>query len=382
MLSNSKRILFFVPVVALFFLVACNRPAEPVGETVSFVGNEDSVADTVLLKQKSAFSFEVTDESLIGRMERVVKSGGHYYVLDKQTRSVLVFDETGRYVRTIGRLGGGVGEYAALRDMAVDVYSHRVWLLVEPAAVYCYRLDGSFEKSFRLKEPANALAVDEQYIYLNNVTFINNERMPYSLTVMDKNGELRQQLLPTLDEIAPYCYYAGNSLSGIGDGIVYTRRFDDSVYRLADGKVDVRWAVAWNRLQFPDSEKDKTWDCNDLNKFCWEDKHVYTLTNIQEGNDFVLFRSNLLGTFVLDKSRKEITYYTMIEQTDLHIPLPNYLPVEGEGDEVFFVYPAYRLDDLKALLEKRDTPLPDTYKKLISSMDAESNPLIFRYSLK
>ena len=127
------------------------HPEKPVEEVLTYVGSEETIADTMLFKQASVFTFEATDESLIGRIERIAKLEGNYYVLDRQTNRVLVFDNEGRYLRTIGRIGGGEGEYASLRDMAIDTYDQKIWLIFLPTvkeiAPYCYSRGSVFAPS-------------------------------------------------------------------------------------------------------------------------------------------------------------------------------------------------------------------------------------------
>ncbi len=51
---------------------------------------------------------------------------GRVYVFDRQAQDVRLFEADGRYVRTIGRPGGGPGEFRAVNGIAVDSAS-RLW---------------------------------------------------------------------------------------------------------------------------------------------------------------------------------------------------------------------------------------------------------------
>jgi len=56
-----------------------------------------------------------------------VDRAGRVYVFDRQAANVRVFERDGRYVRTIGRPGGGPGEFRAVNGIAIDSAS-RLWV--------------------------------------------------------------------------------------------------------------------------------------------------------------------------------------------------------------------------------------------------------------
>ena len=65
---------------------------------------------------------ETTDECLLGYVSKVEVVDGNYYVLDGQRKAVFVFDGQGTFLRRIGIVGHGHGEYA--------VYGRGFWAII------------------------------------------------------------------------------------------------------------------------------------------------------------------------------------------------------------------------------------------------------------
>ena len=62
---------------------------------------------------------ETTDECLLGYVSKVEVVDGNYYVLDGQRKAVFVFDGQGTFLRRIGIVGHGHGEYERASDLYV-----------------------------------------------------------------------------------------------------------------------------------------------------------------------------------------------------------------------------------------------------------------------
>lgn len=76
-------------------------------------------------------TLEGTGPDLFGHIQSIaVDSAGRVYALESQAQEVRVFDRTGRYVRTIGRKGGGPGEIA--RGMAVTFAPDGLLWVLDP----------------------------------------------------------------------------------------------------------------------------------------------------------------------------------------------------------------------------------------------------------
>ncbi len=56
-----------------------------------------------------------------------VDTAGRVYVLDRQAQHVRIFDHDGSYIRTIGKVGGGPGEFRVANGIAIDP-AGRLWV--------------------------------------------------------------------------------------------------------------------------------------------------------------------------------------------------------------------------------------------------------------
>ena len=85
------------------------------------------------------------NECTIGDVAKIEEFNKEYYVLDKAIQKcVLVFDEHGKYLRRIGRIGQGPGEYAQIYDFTINRRTGCVAILSGLSKVYVYDLKGEF----------------------------------------------------------------------------------------------------------------------------------------------------------------------------------------------------------------------------------------------
>lgn len=87
---------------------------------------------------------ETKNECLLGHVSKVEVVDGNYYMLDGQRKVVFVFDGQGAFLRRIGIMGHGHGEYERASDFTVDRDRRRVVILCGPREVYMYDLQGQF----------------------------------------------------------------------------------------------------------------------------------------------------------------------------------------------------------------------------------------------
>lgn len=372
-----KRKFWIIILSVSLLIVGCGQATQNETLQIPYIGSVKSVADTLIMDGFEMLSFESNDNSLISKMDRVIKYEGRYYVLDKRMKQLLSFDSSGNHLFTINTVGNGIGEYISLRDFSIDREGRWLLLLVDPSAILYYDLlEGKYDHKLALDGYYNTITNDSQSIYLEKSTYINNELSSSSITVIRKSDTVMNDMLEPLPEIAPYCYYQGVQMSAT-DPLYFTRKFDDCVYKLSNGGLEPLYDIDWKKSTFPSSLKEKTYECEELNKLTWEHGYVWSISDLQDSEENILFRTNIPGLFVLSKRMHSVESYGLIFNASLGIPLPNYIPVGGDGNEVFFVCPVYVL---KEQIENRQ--LPNEMITLLESMNEDSNPLILKYNLK
>jgi hypothetical protein len=120
----ERRLVRVLPVAALAIAAGCGSEA---GAASRWMAETDTVGDTVVVRTLSGGvwgglarleaevmigEMEGDDEYLLGSVRGLaVDEPGNMYIYDSQVPAVRKYDPTGRYVMTLGREGGGPGEY-------------------------------------------------------------------------------------------------------------------------------------------------------------------------------------------------------------------------------------------------------------------------------
>ena len=144
----------FIRLLVLFcagiLVVSCReqKKSAPTGADVKEVTFKEAPKDFLIassFKNIHMIQLETKEECLISDIKRVVDVEGKVYVLTR-TNEIFCFDRaTGKYIRTIGRLGEGPGEYVSAMDICYDEKEKCICVVdYYKSAIHNYSLDGRF----------------------------------------------------------------------------------------------------------------------------------------------------------------------------------------------------------------------------------------------
>jgi hypothetical protein len=147
-----KKTIIPISLCICLFLSACGGEKNvPQGE-VPVIDIENAIQnpqELLLSDFGEKFSYvplETTDESLIklhSSSKMIVTDP--YIFIGEDHSPILCFERTtGKFLRTIGSLGQGPGEYQNPSEMEVDAEAKRIYIRVAPSHYLCYDFDGEF----------------------------------------------------------------------------------------------------------------------------------------------------------------------------------------------------------------------------------------------
>jgi len=152
---------------------------------------------------------EADGEGVIGRPRTVTRDrqGRHYAVFEEMRGTVSVFDARGRYVRTIGRSGGGPGEYMSIQMihakrgdtlLAFDPRNQRLTFILPT---------GQAVRSVRSIINPISLAELESGDIVVSGHFPDANRIGYPLHLVDSTGEVTRSFGAETPVYGPGMFY-------------------------------------------------------------------------------------------------------------------------------------------------------------------------------
>ena len=168
-----------IPAMAAILSVVCGGPGQRNGDTVV----RDSAGITIVENHAAAWtdgnawtlaaepflsigSLDGPEEYQVFRVRAALRlPDGGLFITNGGTNEIRLFDRDGRHVKTVGREGGGPGEF-----LGVGVawrYGPDSALVVDQSAgrVSVFHLDGSFGRTFKLPTPPDGSAVAAQGVF-------------------------------------------------------------------------------------------------------------------------------------------------------------------------------------------------------------------------
>ena len=81
-----------------------------------------------LFSKAGIIVLEDTDESLLGKVDKLEVCDNNLYVLEKG-RGLFLFNKQGKFIKMIGRQGKGPGEYIDPDDISIDRENKKIYVL-------------------------------------------------------------------------------------------------------------------------------------------------------------------------------------------------------------------------------------------------------------
>ena len=143
---------------------------------------------------------ETNKESIIGAISEVIYYDSHYYILDKITSSIFVFNNIGKYVLKINNIGKGNGEFNKLSGFNIDKINQQIVVLTDlPQKVIRYSLNGEYNSELKLPFLSRHVGVLPNKEYAFYLQYRDNSlelKQCYNLITINAKGKMINGFFP------------------------------------------------------------------------------------------------------------------------------------------------------------------------------------------
>ena len=286
---------FSIIILGFLFLAGCQSRKVPphnhfiktIDLSVGLRNNNESVMLSEIANSIQYIFLETSEECLIDKIDKIMIDDSLVFIYNK--KQFFIFNTSGAYNRSIGRLGKGPGEFLRIMDFTINRTEKKIFIYdSDQRKVLRYNYNGTFELEFKLDSyPTCITSMDDEYLILSWVSpdFIGNDYWGISTYSMDgkrisqsfnRESENANSSMPStfLTRLNYYC-----------DSLTYWEINLDTIYRVSKkGKLIPKYVIDYKGN---DKEKDMNKVTDDIFRFSYfveSKKYLFFLRGVYNNN--------------------------------------------------------------------------------------------------
>jgi len=325
-----------------------------------------------VIKDIEFVPLEMTDESIVGGVTKIKFYKNYMIFWDGQTRSIFIFDDKGKYIRKISRVGKGPGEYSGINDFCVHPQTGMITIATDSRKIITYSFDLKEFKEYN--DVPYAVGIEQ---FNNGYYAIASTQKEANLYILDANMKIVHKGLAN-----PFQYTGvrDKSFSKFGDTILcrLPTYYNDTIYqitpnsfrpwRVPDFEVHPDYSNPTKYLE-PDPQFGYRYNCPDMQM-----RGAYSETSkfIIYGIEYPGRYGNGVFTVLYSKKKKTVKILSIIEKKPFDLSIFSDGSPDNKGRFVTSI-------DANSILDckiTKDDPITLRIKELKKQLNEESNPVI------
>ena len=265
---------------------------------------------------------ETKKECIIGKIGKIIYYENEYYISDKMSKDILMFDKNGNYKNRIGKIGRGPGEYIALQDFEINTKTGNIEVLsIAPSRLIEYNKSGEHIRTKYLPKKTDFCHYFKYTVDNNLVLFSLNAKyriIHYDIQT-NKVNVIKKQIP---DYIATKTLFnpSGSPLYIYDNNVFFNEAFSNTVYKLDAKSMNIDYKWDFNNYNFDinvDLPKNKEKDYYTDYYLSNSKKYIYYFPfNIQNSNYLIntYFFDSKLHCAIFNKSNYNIYQFTRFKE--------------------------------------------------------------------
>lgn len=349
-------------------------------------------------------------EVLIGKIEKMQPYESTLFILDSQSaKGVYEFSKNGEFIRKIGSVGNGPGEYNACNDFTINEQTKEIYIYDSyNKRINKYDIEtGAYKSSLNIEaeNTIDRIWYNSGRLYAVNTFFRVNQKEPYYIL---------QQLDITTGKKVDYWMNASQYNKGWKDELFHTNLFyrvgentDLFAFGLSDSIMCIREGELYPYISLSGKKVVSTEDISkddlllsadpmtrskktfDLYMRLGKQDKIMNISSIYESDQMLYIKCRAWQEYTIqfDKRNGEALMYTNSEDDILFskspnsYTIPNYLTSDKRG--VYYIVQTDFLSEIKSFASRKGVISDKVVNKnKLENLDEDSNPLILYYEYK
>ena len=359
---------------------------------------EPSISLSSLFKNIRTIILESDKECMIGQISDFQCSDEYIFILDsRKAKSLFVFDIVGKFIKKIGGIGRGPGEYVEVNAFTLDTENHMIYLRVQRNIIYKYKFDGTFIHSFMIQEPKGNAGFIQFYkgrLYSTFLGWKTSEDDYLLLEIDPNNGKTLSRSLSIQynkgwnEEF--YHQFSKFFMSRANKPPKYNQMFMDYIVSIGKEITPYIELKSKNLTTERDikSFRDDSGNPNSTNILM--SSKLFNVNCFIENDDFICFRYGMFNssfTVIFFKKTGDVKLTNflindMIFKNDQRGQLGQFVFSDSKGAYVIMDTQTNIFNDFQSALNQNEI-VPDLDKlEQLKGLDEDANPVIFYYEFK
>ncbi len=224
--------------VMMWGLVSCGGGRHSGVGVVSLPYSSDTVITFVaLMDTLSSIQLEDTPDAYVAEASKIIEYNNKLFIFDMPNSKVLVFNEAGKYLYSIGRKGNGAGEYPMVYDFTINPDMGEVVIISHSSQVYIYAEDGTFKERKQISDTffLHITYADSEYVCSSTHIAVERDNAYIIYTYNDKFEETGKYI-PSLPIQVMDTQIFGSHLVSTGKSAYFLDVFVRKLYKIIGNK--------------------------------------------------------------------------------------------------------------------------------------------------
>ena len=327
-------------------------------------------------------ALETNKQSLFSRINRVFLFKERIFILDKDTKSVLVFSNKGKFINKIQNIGRGPNEYRSIMDFTIDEKNHHILLYTDsPVKLLTYDLDCNFIKSMK---------TDKLYRWLSSH---DNKRIFINGVARDENNMIKEENIDTKEN---QILLEKNSMDKMfvsyglfTPTITKTEKtyisapYSDTIYQYDKSGLGAKYFIDFGKNKISSKTINNIGTPREISSYAREKNLGFGVSNFRNVKNHLVFSYTNHPINIYSKKDKSLTSFKRFFKHEL--PFLNYFAHSGNDNKIISILSASSFKTVMKYSKEKSLQwkeIPNYIKDINGQIKLDSNPLLMIYTFK